>query len=136
MRLTDLFPSFLKIREATSEEIADSGWQGDGPHWLLCPTDVISEADGIRFTDPIWAAAHPGQDGHDFGGSVYAAFSGHDPLGLISRDTEGKPSAWAVSGTVYADLKLTPSIFINAHGNPPGWHGFIGLNVPGEITNA
>lgn len=134
MRLTDLFPQFLKIREATDEEIVEYGWSGTKPFWLLCPVDTLAEADGIRFTDPIWAVGHPGQDGHDFGGSVHVAFAGRDPEGVISQDCDGKPSKWGMSGTGYADLCLTPSIFINARGTPPGWHGFVGMNVPGEVT--
>lgn len=136
MKLTELFPQFLKLRVATDEEIAEYGWQGKKPHWLLCPVDVLAEADGIRFTDPLWASAHPGQDGYEFGGTVHVAFAGHDPEGIISMDCDGKPSKWAISGSGYIDLRLTPSIFVNAKGDPPGWHGFVGLYVPGEVTNA
>lgn len=136
MKLVDLFPQFIKLREATDEEIAEYGWQGNKPYWLLVPVDTLAEADGIRFTDPIWASTHPGQDGHDLGVTVHVAFRGHDPEGIISMDCNGKPSSWAVAGSGYADLCLTPSIFVNAQGSPPGWHGFVGLTIPGEITNA
>lgn len=136
MRLTDLFPQFIRIREATDEEIAEHGWSGARPMWLLCPVDTLAEADGIRFTDPLWARDHPGQDGLEFGAGVHVAFAGRDPEGIISRNSEGRPTAWAASGTGYGDLRLTPSIFINPKGNPPGWHGFIGLAVPGGVTSA
>jgi hypothetical protein len=135
MKLIDLFPQFIKLREATEEEIAADGWEGKRPHWLIIPVNTLAEADGIRFTDPMWAATHPGQDGRRFGGTVYVAFAGHDPLGLISSG-DGGPTKWSVSGTGYVDLKLSPSIFVDSHRNPPGWHGFVGLHVPGEVTNA
>ena len=93
-----------------SNPIAECGWEGEKPHWLLVPVDTLAEADGIRFTDPLWVATHPGQDGRERGASVYVAFAGHDPEGLISLDYDGKPSRWEVSGTGYADLRLAPSI--------------------------
>jgi hypothetical protein len=136
MMLTDLFPQFLKIVEVSKEQEGNNGRQGPGPFYDLVPVNDLSTADGIRFTDPRWAASNPGQDGHEIGESIYVAFSGHDPKGLISRGTDGQPTAWAVSGSGYADLRLTPSIFSDQKGNPPGWHGFVGQNGPGEVTNA
>jgi hypothetical protein len=133
MKLTELFPQFIKLREATEEEIAADGWEGKRPHWLLIPVNDLALADGIRFTDPIWAVTHSGQNGHDIGASVFVAFAGHDPLGLISRGDDGEPTQWTVSGTDYADLCLSPSIFVDRNGTPPGWHGFV---TNGNVTNA
>jgi hypothetical protein len=136
VKLTELFPQFLKIVEISKEQEGDDGRQGPGPFYDLVPVDALAEADGIRFTDPRWAESHPGQDGRELGESIYVAFAGHDPKGLISRGTDGQPTAWAVAGSGYADLRLTPSVFSDPKGTPPGWHGFIGQNVPGEVTNA
>jgi hypothetical protein len=136
MRLTDLFPQFLKIVEVTKEQEGDDGRQGPGPFYDLTPVESLAMADGIRFTDPRWAASNPGQDGHEIGEVIYVAFSGHDPQGLISRGTDGQPTAWSVSGSGYADLCLSPSIFSDPKGTPPGWHGFVGQASPGEVTGA
>ena len=135
MKLTELFPQFLRMREMTSEEIAESGISGgDGHYYCLEPVDDIALADGIRFTDPVWAAAHPGVDGYWKGGGVMVGFHGRNFGSKISVGADGKPTGWEVSGTGYYDLRLSPSIFVNPQANPPGWHGFIGLNVPGEVT--
>ena len=114
-------------------KLAADGWEGQRPHWLLITVDDLALADGIRFTDPPWAVTHPSQDGHDIGASVFVAFAGHDPLGIISRSDDGKPTQWTVLGTGYDDLCLSPSIFVNPKGTPPGWHGFI---TNGNVTNA
>jgi hypothetical protein len=138
MMLTELFPQFLKIVEVSKEQEGDGPWSrmGLGPFYDLVPVETLDEADGIRFTDPRWAESNPGQDGREIGESIYVAFAGHDPKGLISRGTDGQPTAWAVTGTGYADLRLMPSIFSYPNGNPPGWHGFIGQIVSGEVTGA
>jgi len=129
MKLTELFPQFYRVVEITAEDAAKQGISGPGPFIELWPTDDISEADGIRFTDPVWAKDHPGVDGYDFGASVHVGFAGRKTWGM--RDTSGKPVAWGFSGTGYSDLTITPSIFVMPHENPPGWHGFV---TRGEIT--
>jgi len=136
MKLIDLFPQFLRVREMTMDEIDEYGIIGPPPHHLFEPVDDLSVADGIRFTDPLWAQTHPGEDGFDVGASVHVAFQGRDPLGLISIGSDGRPTRWTVSGIGYGDLRLSPSIFVNPHGSPPGWHGFIGQSIPGEVANA
>lgn len=51
-------------------------------------------------------------------------------FGPSSRDGKSKPR-WTVSGSGLHDLRLSPSIAV---GNPECWHGYIGLNNPGEVT--
>ena len=141
MKLIDLFPQFYRV--LTDRRVGRFIKTGADPlnyteadieereydQIILEPVDSITDADGIRFTDPVWAKDHPGVDGYDFGKSVHVGFAGRKTWGM--QDTSGKPVAWGFSGTGYSDLTITPSIFVMPHANPPGWHGFV---TSGEVT--
>lgn len=51
--------------------------------------------------------------------------------------TNPKRARWRiVSGTTFEDIRLAPSILTRRHQgyDCPGWHGHVGLRVPGEVT--
>lgn len=100
MRLTELEPRFmLSIDEIRSQYIDD-----------------LTVAHGVDFLCPVCFRANSGPVGTHH---VHCWFRDRGVLATI------EPVArWAVSGTGYADLTLSPSILLPS---PEGckWHGFV-----------
>ena len=88
----------------------------------LVNVETLAEADGVTFLDPGEFRKNGGPVGT---GSIHIPFKG--------RGDRFQPSGWQASGTSLSDLTISPSIFVNMHGNPPGWHGWI---RNGEIVDA
>lgn len=97
--------------------------------------ESIAEADHISFLCPLCFEKNGGSVRTH---SVFVSFAGRsfsDEAG--SRDSDGNPSRWSVSGTSLDDLVLTPSILLDAkHPADQGchWHGFVGSSgiPPGQ----
>ena len=50
-------------------------------------------------------------------------------------DASGRPDGgWLRAGDTFETLRLSPSI-LRSHPGSCGWHGFIGLKAPGEVTS-
>ncbi len=136
MKLLDLDPHLFRIE--TRREIGTFLKPGIDPlrgSWTdedfeerehdavyLVNVETLAEADGVTFLDPGEFRKNGGPVGT---GSIHIPFKG--------RGERSKQTCWESSGTSLADLTLSPSIFINMHGNPPGWHGWI---RDGEIVDA
>lgn len=91
------------------------------------PVNSVAEADNISFLCPLCFERNGGEKGTH---SVFVSFAGrNDPPEAGSRDSNGNPSRWNVSGNGLDDLVLTPSIAIDVgQPNEVGchWHGFVG----------
>lgn len=124
MRLRDLDAHFIRYEtrvETWTRVVGDPRtWKpGDpteqvtGPRLYSVRVDSLADAQGIRFDCP--------KDSH----AIEVTFAGRgvaDEQG--SRDHEGKPSRWTVSGTSLDDLTLTPSID-GTRGGGCTFHGFV-----------
>jgi hypothetical protein len=144
MKLTQLDPQFLRAghRPARGKFLkpgidplrgnwTDEDWEErDYEQTFFDYVDSLSEADGISFLNPAEFVANNGKVGTS---TVHVYFEGKALFGDMNRNGDGQYVRWAVSGTGYEDLTISPSIFVNPHGNPPGWHGFV---KGGEVTNA
>jgi hypothetical protein len=84
-------------------------------------TEALSQAQGILFLCPFCFMRNAGPVGTH---SVLCWFKGR------GVPDEAMPAPrWAVSGTGYHDLSLSPSVHLTGEGC--GWHGFI---TNGEVT--
>ena len=128
-RLADLKASFVQHKTGIADE--DHGRpQPDGTtQWggfeieTMHHTDILAEVHGIFFGCPLCYV----KNGNSMKGTHYVlvSFAGRNfPAKYGSRDSNGKPSRWEVSGTGYDDLVCTPSIYLKGPGCE--WHGFIG----------
>lgn len=145
-KLRDLDARFIQHKTG----IADAGHgrvMPDGStQWGGFETEEMHTVATLAEAHSIWFGCPKcyGINGNTMKGthSVMVSFEGRNlPEGYGSRNSEGKPSRWAVSGTGLDDLVLTPSIFLkveNDKGEPLGcyWHGFVGSNgvPPGEAA--
>lgn len=135
MRLTDLDPEFVRWEDRVitnnvvppefdtgTEEGAqrwrDAGYPSvpkTGPVTFLPAVATLAEAQGVEFDCPVCRNGH----------RIQVAFQGRGVLDhQATRDKEGRPTRWAVSGTGLADLTLSPSVDCTP-GNPKCWHGHI-----------
>jgi hypothetical protein len=71
-----------------------------------------------------------GDDGHE---RHYIQF--RNPLDGGAPFEAGRPM-WNRVGESFDVLQLTPSIHSDPAKGGCGWHGYIGLTVPGEVTGA
>jgi hypothetical protein len=46
----------------------------------------------------------------------------------------GKNNGWQRTGETFDTLQLSPSILRTKEKDGCGWHGYIGLTIPGEVT--
>lgn len=144
MRLTELEPSFRRYEEriemitrlragvdpykfqTTPFEEADFETVL-GPQGYYVSVATLDEAHGIRFGCPLcFHGQVPGQVARAH--NVLIGFAERAPPGTFSRNDQGQDSRWAVSGTGFEDLTLTPSIWNDKSGAAQGrcsWHGFI-----------
>ena len=140
MRLAELFPEFVRLdirRETGSfvrpgvdplrKDLRDEDFESrehDALYYV--PVKALAEADGIWFTNPTWALKNPGQDGCEFGASIQINFKDRQKMPA----EYGSYAYWAVSGSGYEDLTITPSILCRTGIGNIDWHGFI---TRGEI---
>lgn len=101
MKLTELEPQFVRATESGTQDVA-----------------ALVEAEGVRF----WCPACKGTDCH----AVLVWFRDRGvPCMLVPG-----PGRWAVSGTGYHDLTLSPSVDLT-RSRPSCWHGFV---TNGEVA--
>ena len=118
MKLTELKPQFLRYSKEGNRE-------------TYLHVDTMQEADGVMFLCPKCFQAN----GNSSVGThrVMCWFRGK-----VSDEVKPNPGRWTPGGTGFEDLTFVP-------GEPPmavsvaltsdcGWHGFIGLSIPGEVT--
>jgi hypothetical protein len=122
MKLTELEPQFVKyVTQSPDDQFAEGRAT---PAEFLHHVATAQEAQGIVFLCPACFKRNGGSVGTH---AIEVSFSGKgakDHQG--SRNREGKPSRWTVSGNTYDDLTLRPSILIDpAKPGCDGWHGFI-----------
>lgn len=113
MRLTELEPQFMRYESR------------DG-HEYTCPVAGLSEAQGLWFLCPKCFQQNGGSVGTHMCDVTFAGRGALDHHG--SRNKDGKPTRWNVSGTDFDNLTTTPSIQIEGGCN---WHGYI---TNGEVT--
>lgn len=119
MKLLDLEPQFVTFHES-----ANGSTQRRYERYVL----TLAEAQGVFFGCPTCFV----KNGNSMAGThgIVVAFRDRGvPDHLGSHDRRGKPTRWAVSGTGYEDLTLSPSIDISESGAGE-WHGHI---TNGEI---
>lgn len=129
MRLLDLEPQFSWCgdeRTGDPDFCPASGNFGDEcVRTFHKDVDTLAEANQIWFLCPACFQKNSGAVG------THQVMVGFDGRGLLphqsSQSRNGGPSRWAVSGTGYADLTLSPSIDCGC------WHGYV---RNGEVTNA
>lgn len=131
MRLTELEPQFLRHERVPVP--ANEWYEG---HFSPLPyrdlfhyVDALAGCHGISFLCPKSFAKNSGPIGTH---KIRVYFEGSPVPPEIGTNLEGKTVRWQASGTGYADLTLSPSIF-----EQPieycGWHGFV---RNGEVANA
>jgi len=101
--------------------------------WVLIPTELLSEAQGIMFLCPLCFKNNNGPIGTH---SICISFENRNVSDeCVSRNSEGQPAKWdIIGGTGLNDLQLSPSILINA--GHCQWHGWIGsAGVPAGHAN-
>lgn len=91
---------------------------------------------GISFLCPCaeCTGKRTGEEDKDFYLRVYVGFANpldggppHDP----------RPGAqWQRTGETFETLQLSPSILSDKAKGGCGWHGYVGKDVPGEVTTA
>lgn len=125
MKLTDLDPRWV-------------GAGGDGvyntaPDGSLVPAPERHGV-GVSFLCPCptCTAQRTGDRDHDFHLRVFVGLT--NPLdGGPPHDS--RPGAlWQRTGDTFEMLRLSPSLLSDVAKGGCGWHGYVGLNVPGEVT--
>lgn len=123
MRLTDLEPEFHRYEERMLDPACH---KAPGLEWaepqqrlteVLVPAASLEDAQGIWFLCPACFVKNGGPVGTHM---VLVAFRDRGvPDHLGSHSKEGAPSRWAVSGTDFQNLTLSPSVDCGC------WHGFV-----------
>jgi hypothetical protein len=117
LKLTDLKPKFTRW--------AGLGKYGSGSFAFV---KTLKEADNIWFLCPKCFASNGGSKGTH---AIRIDFrEGQTPDANVMHNKQGQPVRWAVQGTGFDDLTLSPSILIEGG---CAWHGFI---QNGKIVNA
>lgn len=112
MRLVDLEPEWCVTGSAAGSIMRDEDL-------------TIATAQGVMFLDPVEFTKNGGPVGTS---SVLCWFRDR---GVADAELPG-PGRWAVSGTGFEDLTLSPSVDLTAGGKHPGrWHGWV---QNGEVT--
>jgi hypothetical protein len=107
MRLLDLEPQFYRHAYQTNPD----GKQQE----LLHKVDTVAEAQGVMFACPKCFAANGGLVGTHY---VLCWFRDRG----VPDEMKPNPGRWAVSGSGYHDLTLSPSILLHSD---CGWHGWV-----------
>lgn len=118
MRLVDLNPEFVF---AGGEGVSDK----DGN-----PVPVrFGVGIGFDCPCPTCTTRRTGDRDKDFHLRVYVGFA--NPLDGGPPFHQSERHVWQRSGDTFDTLRLSPSILDKGR---CGWHGYVGLNVPGEVT--
>jgi len=110
-------------------------WGPNSIRYEFHNVETVAEADHVMFLCPSCFEKNSGEVGTH---SVMVTFEGRSvPDEAGTRDSEGKPSRWAASGSTINDLVLTPSILLDAKRKADEgchWHGFVGSSgiLPGH----
>ena len=101
------------------------------PRWLGAGGEGVSNADGT-----------PAPERHGIAvGFDCPCGNGERVCIMLSNPLDGGPpipkmhAYWERTGDTFETLKLTPSIQ-RADPNGCKWHGFVGKDIPGEVTKA
>jgi hypothetical protein len=100
MRLLDLEPQFVIVLE---------------PGRMCRYVDELALAQGVQFLCPKCFEANGGEVG------THAIRCWFRDRGVLPSELPG-PARWSVSGTGYADLTLSPSVFLTSG---CAWHGCV-----------
>lgn len=119
MRLTDLNPEFL---DAGGEGV----FQSDGS-----PAPLRIGV-GLQFDCPCprCTARRTGDRDADYHLRHFVPFE--NPLG--GGEGETRHPKWQRRGDTFDTLQLSPSILSDVAKGGCGWHGYVGLSIPGEVT--
>ena len=116
------------------------------PRWIGAGGDGIYNADGtpstprhgigLMFLCPCGpcTAKRTGDRDKDFHLQVYVNVDPPLDGSPVWKSSPNMP-AWKRTGDTFDTLKLTPSILSDPAKGGCGWHGYVGLNVPGEGTS-
>lgn len=133
MRLTDLDPHFVRIKEEPREvdtATMPTGTDAELDAWVAAGSpcerqtalrevhehvSTLAEADGIYFTCPLCQ--------NHMVAPTFAGRNVPDHLGSQNRDKQ--PSRWQASGTGFDDLTLNPSIDLSGTHGGCQWHGWV-----------
>ena len=119
MRLSQLEAKLVRY-ETRPHESQAAGWTSE----YLVKVNSLADAQGIMLLCPACFARNNGSVGTHMIEVSFADRNVQDHQG--SKNREGKPSRWTVSGSSCDDLTLRPSILIDQM-KPAcdGWHGFV-----------
>lgn len=119
MRLTELNPRWMG---AGGENV----WNADGT-----PAQR-REGIGVMFDCPcsICSSKRVGDDDADFHLRHYVPFDAP----LDGGQPPDERQTWHRVGETFETLQLTPSILSDPAKSGCGWHGYVGLEIPGEVT--
>lgn len=89
---------------------------------------------GVSFLCPCAAcsAQRTGDPDKDFHLRVFIEFRNPIDGGPALESTGPK---WQRTGETFEELRLSPSILSDPMKGGCGWHGYVGLNVSGEVTS-
>ena len=114
------------------------------PHWVGAGGEGIFNADGtpvparhgvgLSFLCPCLTcvAKRTGDPDEDFYLRHFVGFANPVAGGPPHDIREG--AQWTRTGETFETLSVRPSILSAVAKGGCGWHGFIGLNVPGDVT--
>lgn len=137
-RLVDLEPEWIRWEdrpdtwtECVGDPLAwrpgDPTRQVSGMREYVVHVSSLAEAQGIWFNCPVCGRTNTERRSH----GLAVAFAGRGVLDHHgSRNADGHPTRWTVSGTSFEDLTLSPSVDLTV-GNPGCWHGFV---INGDVT--
>lgn len=115
------------------------------PQWYGCGGENIFNADGtptvhrehigMSFLCPCQKCVpqRKGSFDEDYQLRHYAAFANPPDGGPAFKSSENSPT-WTREGETWDTLRLSPSILSDPAKGGCGWHGYIGQQVPGEVT--
>jgi hypothetical protein len=115
------------------------------PHWVGSGGEGISDAQGnpvparhgvgVSFLCPCAActAKRTGDPDQDFYLRHYIPLT--NPLDGGPAVEKSHP-VWQRAGETFETLQLSPSILSDPEKDGCGWHGYIGKDVPGDVTQA
>lgn len=122
MRLTDLHPRF---------------YGAGGPGIFNADMTPATPRSGIGVSFdcpcPTCTAKRTGDHDHDWYLRHFVAFK--NPLdGGPTWTSHPTEPTWQRTGETFETLQLSPSILSDPTKGGCGWHGYVGLSIPGEVT--
>jgi hypothetical protein len=126
VRLTELDPRFVG---AGGEGVYNTGADGQ-----LVPAP---ERHGVGLTFlcpcPECTSRRTGESAQDFYLRGYVSFENPLDGGPPFESASERPK-WHRVGETFETLQLSPSILSDRAKGGCGWHGYVGLHLPGEVT--